>query len=121
MKNLIVILIALFTMNTLASSIEGIVKYESSKKITGVLYIFAKNFKSKRPMPVAVKRIENPKFPVKFKLDKSNTMIPDTPFKGPFTITARISPSGSAMDKSGIEVKTDKPIKIGDKIELSLK
>ena len=48
-------------------------------------------------------------------------MVKSLPFKGPFTITARISPNGGAMDKSGIEVSTKAPIKLGDKnIELVL-
>ena len=42
-------------------------------------------------------------------------MMPNLPFEGPFVLVARISPSGSAMDKSGIEVKTSKPISLGAK------
>lgn len=73
------------------------------------------------PMPLAVQKIESPKFPVKFTLDESKKMIPNLPFKGPFVIIARISPSGDAMDKTGIEVKTPKPIVLGtEDIELSI-
>ncbi len=48
-------------------------------------------------------------------------MVKGVPFEGPFKVTARISPSGGVMDKSGIEAETKKPIKIGDKdIEIIL-
>ncbi len=103
-----------------ASSIEGVIKIigETPK---GTLFIFAKKHDGSIRMPLAVKRIESPSFPLKFSLDKSNQMVKSLPFKGPFTITARISPNGGAMDKSGIEVSTKAPIKLGDKnIELVL-
>jgi hypothetical protein len=48
-------------------------------------------------------------------------MIKSMPLKGPFIIIARISPSGSAMDKTGIEVKTTQPISLGTKnIQLNI-
>jgi hypothetical protein len=103
-----------------AKSLSGTVNV-TGKVPTGTLYIFAKRFGSSMPMPLAVQKIESPKFPVKFILDESKKMIPSMPFKGPFVIVARISPSGSAMDKSGIEVKTSKPIQLGTKdIELNI-
>ena len=122
MKKIALIFTTLISLNILANSIGGTISYPAKSKVDGVLFIFAKDFNSKRPMPVAVKRIANPTFPLKFTLDQSNTMIPNSPFKGPFTVTARISPSGNAMDKSGIEVKTRKPIEIGNtKVNLSFK
>ncbi|MEE2671742.1 MAG: hypothetical protein VYA54_08530 [Bdellovibrionota bacterium] len=105
----------------MANSISGVVKVKGSAP-AGVLYIFAKKFDGSMRMPLAVKKIESPKFPVKFTLDKSDQMMKGLPFEGPFKITARISPNGSVMDKSGVEVSTEKPVKLGDKnIELSLK
>ena len=54
-------------------------------------------------------------------LDDSKKMMQNMPFKGPFIIVARISPSGSPMDKSGLEVKTSKAISLGAKdIQLTL-
>lgn len=88
----------------------------------GTLYIFAKRFGGKRPMPLAVKRIKDPKFPVQFKLSQTDAMMKQIPFKGPFVVTARISPSGNATDKTGLEVSTTKEIKLGTKdIKLVLK
>lgn len=88
----------------------------------GVLFIFAK--KSGNPMPAAVLRIPDPKLPLKFSLSGKNAMVPGTPFDGPFTITARYSPRGDVMDKSGPEGVQSKPVAVGTtdlKIELKAK
>jgi hypothetical protein len=86
----------------------------------GVLFVFAK--KAGSPMPVAVLRVPNPKFPVHFTLSQSNAMTPGTPFVGPFSVTARYSPSGNAMDKSGFEGSELKPVDVGrSDVKLELK
>ena len=97
-----------------AGSISGevTIKGEVPK---GVLFIFAKKFGGKMPMPLAVKKINNPKFPLQFELSDKDAMMKQIPFKGPFVITARLSPSGSAMDKSGVETSTTEKIKLGQK------
>ena len=103
-----------------AKSLSGVVNI-TGKVPKGTLYIFAKKFAGQMPMPLAVQKIESPKFPVKFTLDESKKMMPNLPFKGPFVIVARISPSGDAMDKTGVEAKTSKPISLGTKdIELAI-
>lgn len=113
-------LIMFCALNIHAKSLSGIVSIKG-KVPKGTLYIFAKKFGGAMPMPLAVQKIESPKFPVKFTLDESKKMMPNLPFKGPFVIVARISPSGDAMDKSGVEVKTSKPISLGAKdIQLSI-
>ena len=69
-----------------------------------------------------VKKIEAPKFPVKFELSQKDAMMKSIPFKGPFKIMAKISPSGGAMDKSGPNVMLNIPVNIGHKdLELVLK
>ena len=88
----------------------------------GVLFIFAK--KSGNPMPAAVLRIPDPKLPLDFALSGKNAMVPGTPFDGPFTITARYSPGGDVMDKSGPEAVLSKPVAVGTtgiKLELKTK
>jgi hypothetical protein len=86
----------------------------------GVLFIFAK--KSGNPMPAAVLRIPDPKLPLEFSLSGKNAMVPGAPFDGPFTITARYSPGGDVMDKSGPEGVHAKPIAVGTTgIKLELK
>lgn len=114
------IAIALLTSSLYAASISGTVEIKGEVP-KGVLYVFAKKF-SGMPMPLAVKRIENPKYPFKFTLDDSDKMMKNMPFVGPFKVVARISPSGSATDKSGIEVSTTAPVEDGEKdLKLVLK
>ena len=75
-------------------------------------------------MPAAVLRIPDPKLPLKFSLSAKNAMVAGTPFDGPFTITARYSPGGDVMDKSGPEGIQAKPVAVGTadlKIELKAK
>ncbi len=121
MKLITITLIALSALSISAESLSGTVSAEGVAP-KGTLYIFAKKYGSPMPMPLAVKRIDSPKYPVNFKLDESNKMMKDLPFQGPFAITARISPSGSAMDKSGVEAKTTKPIELGSKnIQITIK
>ena len=116
----ILLLSLLVSQLSYAGSISGVVKL-SGETPKGVLYIFAKKYNSKMPMPVAVKKMVNPKYPVKFNLSHNDAMMKQIPFEGPFVVTARVSPSGSVMDKSGVETSTNKPIKIGDtSIELVL-
>jgi hypothetical protein len=102
---------------------------EKSLSPSGVLFVFAKNAgaaSGNGAPPVAVLRIPQPKFPLKFTMTSKDTMMPGGPFTGPFTIYARFSPSGDAIDKSGPE-GTDKKhpsVKVGQqdvKIELKAK
>ena len=85
----------------------------------GVLFVIAKE--AGKPMPVAVLRIPDPKLPYVFSLSAKNAMVAGTPFTGPFLITARFSPTGDAMDKSGAEGAVTAPVAVGKsdvKIEL---
>jgi hypothetical protein len=117
---LILLLTFILGNQAFAQSISGEISIKGDTP-KGVLYIFAKKFGGKMPMPLAVKRIEKPRFPIKFELSQKDAMMKHIPFEGPFTISARISPSGSAMDKSGVEVSTKKKINLGDKnIKLKL-
>lgn len=88
----------------------------------GILFIFAK--KDGNPMPAAVIRVPDPKLPHKFTMSAKDAMVPGTPFDGPFTITARFSPTGDVMDKSGPEGVGPKPVTVGTsdvKIEMRIK
>jgi len=111
---LILIIGLICTNMAMAQTISGEVSIKGEVP-KGVLYIFAKKFGGKMPMPLAVKKINNPKFPVKFELGQKDAMMKEIPFQGPFSITARISPSGSAMDKSGVESTTIKEVELGQK------
>ncbi len=111
----IIALLLLMPSYVLAAEISGEVSLAKGASLNpgGILFIFAK--KEGNPMPAAVLRIPDPKLPYKFKLSEKNAMSPGTPFDGPFTITARFSPSGDAMDKSGPEGSLTKPVAVGSK------
>jgi hypothetical protein len=103
-----------FQTGALAMSIQG--KIEGPKKHSAkALYIFVKPYGSKRPMPVAVRRYDNPKFPLVFEIGPKNVMIKGTPFKGPFQLTVRLSPSGDALDKTGLQKTVSKAVSGGTK------
>lgn len=109
----ILILLSLsFTL--FASSIEGEITYKE-KSAEGVLFVFAKKYNSNMRMPLAVKRIANPKFPLKFKLSAENAMVEGMGFEGPFEITARLTKDGNAFDRSGPQGLLKGPIAIGSK------
>lgn len=74
---------------------------QSQMPSSGVLFVYARQFGLKAGPPTAVIRIANPKFPQSFQLSSENVMMPGTPFSGPFTLTAKFSPAGDAMQKSG--------------------
>ena len=111
---LVFILSLMLTNIAFAESISGVVILKGDIP-KGVLFIFAKKFGGRMPMPLAVKKIDNPTFPVKFNLSQKDAMMKKIPFKGPFTITARLSPSGNAMDKSGVQISTKDKIELGQK------
>jgi hypothetical protein len=114
MKHLIAFLM-LIPSFVFAAEISGEVSLAKGASLNpgGILFIFAK--KDGNPMPAAVLRIPDPKLPYKFTLSEKNAMSPGTPFDGPFLITARHSPSGDAMDKSGPEGSLAKPVPVGSK------
>jgi hypothetical protein len=136
MKKIFIVLTCLFcavAFSETTKSISGRVTLAKGlaldKVKQGTLFIFAKKAGTATTAgtpPLAVLRLPQPQFPVEFSLSEQNAMMPGTPFEGPFVITARFSPSGDALDKSGPQGMTNekKKIKLGDKnivVELNLK
>jgi hypothetical protein len=115
MKIVLSLLFTVFCLSASAAEISGEVTLAKgvTLKPGGVLFIFAK--KAGNPMPAAVLRVPEPKLPYKFSLSEKNAMVPGHPFDGPYTITARYSPTGDAMDKTGPEGIQDKPVAVGSK------
>ena len=113
MKYILILNILFLSTFAFGKELSGTINIKKGLKTKGVLFVFAKNYGSKSKMPVVVKKIENPTFPVQFTLTAKDTMFPNTPFKGEFEVTARLSPSGDVMDKSGSQVKSLKAIKLG--------
>ncbi|MCF8059933.1 MAG: hypothetical protein K9K67_11590 [Bacteriovoracaceae bacterium] len=121
MKSTVLCLLMLSIPSILGNTLDGVVTYKE-KQANGVLFIFAKKFDGSMPMPLAVKRIPNPKFPLTFSLSVEDAMIKSIPFEGPFKVIARLTKSGDAMDKSGPEGETTKSLNLGAKgIQINLK
>jgi hypothetical protein len=121
--SLLVFSLFVFSPQALASSIKGTIKLGSSKK-NGVLFIYARRFGQRRGPPIAVKRVNAPRFPYQFELSQSNVMLQGTPFQGPMRIEAKLSPSGNAMDRSGPKGSTVSGKRIfpgNSNIEITLK
>lgn len=70
---------------------------------TDVLFIMARTLENGQPgrFPVAVKRVQITKdqLPLQFELSAANTMMPGTPFKGPFSVSARLDKDGDPITK----------------------
>jgi hypothetical protein len=123
------ILISQLAFAEKAQEISGVVSVHKEAlkfvKKSGVLFIFAKKEGvGVSGPPMAVLRITSPEFPYKFSLSEKNAMIQGTEFKGPFTVYARYSPSGDALDKSGPQGDSSqiKKIQLGAKnIKIELK
>jgi hypothetical protein len=73
---------------------------------TGVLYIYAKRAgpdsgPNDRTPPIAVVRVEHPRFPQAFVITPKNVMIAGSELTGPVHVIARYSPTGDALNKKG--------------------
>jgi cytochrome c-type biogenesis protein CcmH len=89
----------------------------SKLKPTDVLYIIARG--QQTGPPAAVKRVTDPKFPLRYVIGPEDAMMPGVPgFEGGgrLTIAARLSRTGNAMPAAGdLEgVFTNNPAKPGD-------
>jgi len=78
-----------------------------------VLYVIARN--SSNRQVVAVRKEEGVRFPFSFRLSSGDTMMPGTPFEGPFDITARLSRSGDATPGMGDLEGTAKGVTAGSR------
>jgi hypothetical protein len=63
----------------------------------GVLFIIARK-EGMRP-PLAVKRIENPSFPLTFSLGPADRMVKTVPFTGSLTLSVRLDGDGNVMSR----------------------
>lgn len=76
----------------------------------GVLYVHVKRLGQQSRKPVAVIKIENPRYPQEFEIKPTDTMVPGAPvvpFEGPFVIYARHSNTGVPMRPEGFRGMSD--------------
>ena len=78
-----------------------------------VLYIIARGSASRQI--VAVRKEERIRFPFSFRLSSADSMMPGTPFEGPFDLTARLSRSGDATPQPGDLEGTVKNVAAGSR------
>jgi hypothetical protein len=89
-------------------------------KDNAVLFLFARSAEVKRGPPLAVQRIPDLKFPLKFSLGAQDVMFPGTNFEGPMVLTGRIDADGDARAGAG-DIEGFVEVKPGDKnVELLL-
>ena len=90
---------------------------ETGKKVTGtisldpkikaqlpakkILFLFARPKGVRRGPPLAVKRIFVDELPHDFTIGQADTMIPDSEFDGPITLTVRLDQDGDASSAVG--------------------
>lgn len=78
----------------------------------GVLFVTVRAHGVSSGPPLAAVRIERPKYPQAFAIGPKNATIPGRPFQGPFTLSARHSLSGDALDGQALSASLDPELKI---------
>lgn len=113
MKKIIFLLTTLISLNVFSfidPKIGGTVFLEKGfeRHLTpkGILYVIAKKAgpdsnPSDHSAPVAVLKVENPKFPQAFVITDKNIIVQGNSLKGPLHIIARYSPNGDVLNKTG--------------------
>ena len=82
--------------------------YESKVPAGAILFIVARTGQGGGP-PLAVKRIESPKFPLPFSLGPGDRMIQQMPFVGPLQLSARLDTDGNAMTRTPGDLQGQAP------------
>ena len=59
--------------------------------------------------PLAVKRVESPKFPMEFSIGPDDRMIKTRPFEGPLQLSARLDADGNAMTRVAGDLQGQTP------------
>jgi cytochrome c-type biogenesis protein CcmH len=73
--------------------------FERKLPAGAILFVIARTGQGGGP-PLAVKRIESPRFPLEFSLGPDDRMIKQMPFVGPIQLSARLDADGNAMTRA---------------------
>lgn len=95
-----------------AAPISGTValapEFERKAPPGAILFIIARGAQGGGP-PLAVKRIESPRFPLEFSLGPGDRMIQSMPFVGPIQLSARLDADGNAMTREPGDLQGQAP------------
>ncbi len=101
-------------------NISGQISIDSKlmKKIDrpATLFIIVRQASSASGPPLAVKKIDNPSFPLSYSLGAENVMIQGMPFAGKINVTARLDKDGNAMTREAGNLLGDyknNPVEVG--------
>ena len=99
----------------ISGTIEVVPALRTKAEGKPVLFLIAR--KGGGGPPLAVVRVANPRFPLKFEVSKRNVMIPGVPFEGMVTLSARLDADGSAGPASAgdLEGRMVRPVRVGEK------
>lgn len=76
----------------------------------GTIFIVLRNAgMPNRGPPIAVKKIDDPSFPVEFQVSAADVMMKGMPFMGPFDIYVRLDRDGNAMTKDAGDLVNEGP------------
>jgi cytochrome c-type biogenesis protein CcmH len=85
----------------LAGSIRVTPELAGNLLPSDTLYIILRKKSEPNGAPIAVKRVNTPRFPFNFEIGPKDQMIPGGKFEGPFLVKAKISKSGDAISAPG--------------------
>jgi cytochrome c-type biogenesis protein CcmH len=103
-----------------AQSISGKItvdpKLQSKIDKSATLFLIARAASGTAGPPLAVKKIDQPKFPVSYSLGQENVMIQGMPFSGKINVSARLDKDGNAMTREAGNLLGDykkNPVQVG--------
>jgi cytochrome c-type biogenesis protein CcmH len=73
--------------------------FERKVPAGAILFLVARKGGASGGPPLAVKRVEAPRFPLEFSLGPDDRMIETLPFEGPLQLSARLDADGNAMTR----------------------
>jgi hypothetical protein len=83
-----------------------------------VLFIIARQAGGAAGPPLAVKKIDSPKFPLDYSLGQDNVMMQGTPFAGKLNITVRLDKDGNPATRGAGDLTGEykkNPVEVGTK------
>jgi hypothetical protein len=96
---------------------------EGMEAPSGTLFVIVRMAGVERGPPLAVKKIEDPRFPQAFQVGPGDVMMKGMPFTGPFSVQARLDGDGNAMTKAPGDLVSSagaSGVKPGERVSLVL-